>query len=38
MDLDCGVREIAQAILSYPTAAMLLVAFCLYVIRSRRDY
>ena len=38
MDLDCGIREIVEAILSYPTAAMLVVAFCLYVIRNRRDY
>src|SRR3990172_8076632 len=31
---DAGA--IAQAILAHPTAAMLLVAFCLYVMRDRR--
>ena len=38
MDLDSGIREIAQAILAFPTAAMLLVAFWLYVVRNRRDW
>ena len=38
MDLDSGIREIAQAILAFPTAAMLLVAFWLYVTRNRRDW
>jgi hypothetical protein len=32
------IREIAHAILSFPTAAMLLVAFWLYVTRNRRDF
>ncbi len=36
MNLDLGIEAIAQAILSYPTAAMLLVAFWLYVTRDRR--
>lgn len=36
MDLDSGIREIAHAILSFPTTAMLLVAFWLYVTRNRR--
>ena len=38
MDLDSGIREIANAILAFPTAAMLLVAFWLYVTRNRRDW
>jgi len=36
MNLDLGIGAIAQAILAYPTAAMLLVVFCLYVMRDRR--
>jgi hypothetical protein len=32
------IREIANAILAFPTAAMLLVAFWLYVTRNRRDF
>jgi len=32
------VREIAQTILEFPTAAMLLDAFWLYVTRNRRDF
>ena len=36
MNLDTGIGAIAQAILAHPTAAMLLVAFCLYVMRDRR--
>ena len=36
MNLDTGIGAIAQAILAYHTAAMLLVAFCLYVTRDRR--
>ena len=38
MDLDSGIREITNAILAFPTAAMLLVAFWLYVARNRRDW
>ena len=38
IDLDNGIREIAHAILSFPTAAMLLVASWLYVTRNRRDF
>lgn len=38
MDLDSGIREIANAILAFPTAAMLLVAFWQYVTRNRRDW
>jgi len=38
MDLDSGIREIANAILAFPTAAMLQVAFWLYVTRNRRDW
>ncbi len=36
MNLDLGIGAIAQAIIAYPTAAMLLVAFWLYVVRDRR--
>ena len=36
MNLDTGISEIAKAILAFPTAAILLVAFCLYVTRDRR--
>ena len=38
MDLDSGIREIRNAILAFPTAAMLLVAFWLYVERNRREW
>jgi hypothetical protein len=38
MDLDTGVNGILSAIFNYPTAAMLIVAFCLYVWRDRRPY
>ena len=38
MDLDNGINSIIYAILNFPTAAMLLVAFIIYVIRSRRPY
>jgi hypothetical protein len=38
MNLDTGIGEIAKAILAFPTAAMLLVAFWLYVVRDRRHW
>ena len=38
MNLDIGIHEIGKAIFCYPTAAMLVVAFWLYVMRSRRDW
>ncbi len=38
MDLDNGVNSIVGAILEYPTAAMLLVAFLVYLWRERRPY
>jgi len=38
MNLDTGISEIAKAILAFPTAAMLLVAFWLYVVRDRRTW
>ncbi len=38
MNLDTGISEIAKAILAFPTAAMLLVAFWLCVVRDRRTW
>lgn len=38
MDLDSGIREIANVILAFPTAAMLLAAFLLYVTRNRMGW
>lgn len=38
MNLDTGVSETVRTVLSNPTAAMLIVAFCLYVIRNRREW
>jgi hypothetical protein len=38
MTLDEGVNGILSAIFNYPTAAMLIVAFWIYVWRDRRPY
>lgn len=38
MGLDSGIRGIANAILALPTAAILLVAYWLYVTPNRRDW
>ena len=38
MDLDNGINAIICAVLNFPTAAMLLVAFAIFVVRSRRPY
>jgi len=38
MTLDEGVKGILCAILNYPTAAMLIVAFWIYIWRDRRPY
>jgi len=38
MPLDEGVKGILSAILNFPTAAMLIVAFWIYIWRDRRPY
>ena len=38
MDLDMGINSIIGTIFQFPTAAILLVAFILYVVRNRRPY
>ncbi len=38
MDLDGGIKALVETILQYPVAAMLLVAFVVYLKRERRPY
>lgn len=37
MELDTGISAIVQTLLSYPTAAIVLVMFVMYLIRDHRN-